>query len=82
MAQMNIDGYSADEVTKALEDLEKKRTRQATEKERRNTPAFKEEQALRNKRRRVHQQLLQQKALEAGITVTDEELDVAIAAKE
>ena len=72
-------GYSDEEVKEALKVLKQVKERKEKEKVRRATPEFKAKQAERNKRKRIQQQLLVKKALEAGITVSDKEIEAAMA---
>lgn len=82
MADVTVDGkkVSQEEVAKALALLEKTKEQRAKQRERnKNNPEASAKQKARATRQRVKTQLLLAKAVKAGITVTDKEIDDAIA---
>lgn len=72
---------SQEEIAKALELLRKTRDQRTKQLERmKNDPVAKAKAADRAKRVRIKAQLLVKKAMQAGITVTEAELDAAMKA--
>ena len=78
-------GYSEDQIERAMGILDKedetKAKRKAYSDKRRNDPVFMEKQREAYKRRNAKARLLMQKALEAGISVSDAEIDTYLAEK-
>lgn len=79
MASLKEKGYSEEQIERALGVLEKepelRAKRQAYAEKRKNDPVFMDKQRSAYKRRNAKARLLMQKALEAGITVSDTEID-------
>ena len=72
------DKYTSDDVNQALAALERQKTRQAVEKEKRQSPEAKDKQKAYNLRKRIKEKILLKKAEAAGIKITDEEVSAAI----
>jgi len=79
MASLKEKGYTEEQIEKAMGILDKepelKAKRQAYAEKRRNDPVFMDKQRTAYKKRNAKARLLMQKALEAGITVSDAEID-------
>jgi len=73
--------YTQADVEAALRKLEQARAAQARQRERMKTPEAKAAQRERNMRKRVRDMLLIQKAKEAGIVVTPEEVERIVKSK-
>jgi hypothetical protein len=63
------------EIQNALTILDQQKERRSKDKARRDSPEMRERQKQYNNRRRIKFELTAQKALAAGITVTDEEVE-------
>lgn len=75
-----VDPKNQDDVAAALALLERTRTQQAKQRDKlKNDPEAKARAAASAKRRRVRDQLIMRKAIEAGIVVTEEEIELEMA---
>ena len=70
------------ELEAAMGALDAQRKARAKEKERLSDPEYKAKQQARDLRKRLGDALIIKKAIQAGIKVTDEEIDAAIKAKQ
>lgn len=73
------DKYSAEDVARALQALERAKEQSKKWREKAKSPEYKAKAAVATSRRRAEQQLLMQKAKAAGITVTKSEVDAWLA---
>lgn len=82
-ATLKKKGYSDEQIDSAMNFLDKreenKEKRQEYAKKKMADPAFKAKMQKAAKRRGMKAKLLTKKALEAGITVSDAEIDAALA---
>lgn len=82
MAKDVFSQYSPEEIEKAIKLLERQKEQRKRQLERiKNDPVARERQRERALRRRVREKLLIQKALESGITVSEEEIDAWLASR-
>lgn len=82
MAKDVFSRYSPEEIEKAIKLLERQKEQRKRQLERiKNDPVARERQRERALRRRVREKLLIQKALESGITVSEEEIDAWLASR-
>jgi len=80
------EGYTEDDVNQALALLESTRQKRETQKAKRaeklaSDPNFKEAQKLTHLRYQAKRNILIRKAVEAGCTVTDQEIDEELSTK-
>lgn len=74
-----VDPKNKDDVAKALALLERTRTQQAKQREKmKNDPEAKAKAAESAKRRRIRDKIMMKKALEAGITVSEAEIQAEL----
>ena len=76
----NVTQDDIDKALKMLSNQKAQRLRQADR--RKNDPEFQAKQKANSLKRRISQKLLVEKAVAAGITVSDKEVDAAIAEAE
>ena len=82
MAESVKSKYTEEEVRTAIALLEKTKASQAKQRERmKNNPEAKAARAANSLRLRIRNQIILRKAAAAGITVTGNEIDKAIATK-
>lgn len=82
MPKVNInDKYSPDDVERALALLEKENKQKSREAEKRKDPEYRKRQKERNSRQGARQRILLSKAVTAGITVTEEEIEAYVKSK-
>lgn len=77
--QVGAKKYTPEEIERAVKALERQREQSKKWRERAQTPEAKAKAKLAGTRRRVEQSILLAKAKKAGITVSKEEVDKAIA---